>query len=150
MSDDGDSNGSSYGSTIIGGIHKAGGIILVDGRYLAMIRGRWSGKWGVPKGTLDSLDQSVLLGALREIQEETGIRLEVKKDKSVDYWMVYKCRLYLFHLDSMVPIKPEDTVEIMDSLWLDLQDKEMVNCIYEESTKMTKNVLRRLRRLLSK
>lgn len=146
-SSQGSSHGSSQGNTIIERnerhLHKAGGIILSNNK-LVIIKGRQSGKWGVPKGSLDDLDESVLLGALREIYEETGLKLKIENDTSIEYWMVYKCRLYLFNLDQEVALNPQDTNEIIEARWLDLTDTESINAILNDSTKMLKNVLRKL------
>lgn len=144
--DDVSSHGSSSSE---GGVRKAGGIILATESQLAIIRGRVSGKWGVPKGSLDDSDNSVLDGAIREIYEETGLKLRVENGKPLDYWMVYKCRLYLFNLNRVPRLKPQDTNEIIESMWLDLSDIEKVDEIYQQSTKMLKYVLRRLRRELN-
>lgn len=67
----------------------AGGVVLREGAAGAevVICGRDSdGVWGLPKGTPDE-GESLEAAAVREVNEETGLKVEiVKKIGVVDYW----------------------------------------------------------------
>lgn len=54
-------------------IKAAGGVVFKDDRLLLMFR---RGVWDLPKGKLDA-GESSRKGAAREVQEETGVRVEV-------------------------------------------------------------------------
>jgi 8-oxo-dGTP pyrophosphatase MutT (NUDIX family) len=53
----------------------AGGVIVRDGRVLLVHRPRY-GDWSLPKGKL-KLGESWEQAALREVEEETGVRCEL-------------------------------------------------------------------------
>jgi 8-oxo-dGTP pyrophosphatase MutT (NUDIX family) len=56
-------------------IRAAGGILVRDGRVLLVHRPRYD-DWSLPKGKLDE-DETWEQGALREVEEETGLDCEV-------------------------------------------------------------------------
>ena len=51
----------------------AGGLVVKDGQVLMIYR---LGKWDLPKGKLKN-DEDTVLGALREVEEETNIKLAI-------------------------------------------------------------------------
>lgn len=67
----------------------AGGVVLREGATgpEIVICGRQSdGVWGLPKGTLDE-GESLEEAAVREVSEETGLKVEiVKKIGVIEYW----------------------------------------------------------------
>ena len=71
----------------------AGGVVVMDGAFgpEVMICGRDSdGVWGLPKGTPDE-GESLEEAALREVSEETGLKVEiVKKVGVVEYWFAHE------------------------------------------------------------
>ncbi|OGX82062.1 NUDIX hydrolase [Hymenobacter coccineus] len=54
----------------------AGGLVVKDGQVLMIYR---LGKWDLPKGKLKS-DEDTVLGALREVEEETNIKLAIGEE----------------------------------------------------------------------
>ncbi len=71
----------------------AGGVVLMDGAIgpEVVICGRDSdGVWGLPKGTPDE-GESLEEAALREVNEETGLKVEiVRKVGVVQYWFAHE------------------------------------------------------------
>jgi len=123
---------------------KVGGIILDANNHLLIVCGRYSGKWSVPKGSLEE-GEGYLEGALREIREETGLKLQPCSTTQLEYWAVNRARLYLLQVDQEEPkLKPRDHGEIMDSMWLDMTDLEELERIKDVSNKMLLAVLRKL------
>src|SRR5256885_9885669 len=84
-------------------VRAAGGVLLregSDGRGVAVIHRPKYEDWSLPKGTLDG-EESFEQAALREVQEETGIRAELGPElgsvsyrdrkgrtKLVRYWLM--------------------------------------------------------------
>ena len=123
---------------------KVGGIVLDAEDNLLIVQGRYSGKWSVPKGTHED-DETYLEGALREIKEETGLKLLPCNTSRLEYWAVNRARLYLLQVDKRKPkIKPNDNGEIVRALWLNMRDLRMLEKIKDDSNKMLLAVLRKL------
>lgn len=123
---------------------KVGGIILDANNHLLIVCGRYSQKWSVPKGSLEE-DESYLEGALREIREETGLKLQPCSTSQLEFWAVNRARLYLLQVDNERPkLKPIDKGEIIDAIWLDLNNLEQLERIKDVSNKMLLAVLRKL------
>jgi 8-oxo-dGTP diphosphatase len=59
-------------------IRSAGGIVVRDGRVLLVHRPRYD-DWTLPKGKLEE-DESWEEGALREVEEETGLACELGQE----------------------------------------------------------------------
>ena len=52
---------------------KAGMILWdIQKRRILLIQNRWTGKWGFPKGHMETFDIDHLENAMREVKEETG------------------------------------------------------------------------------
>jgi 8-oxo-dGTP pyrophosphatase MutT (NUDIX family) len=85
-------------SGVTGGIHAAGGVVVRDGRVLLVHRPRYD-DWTLPKGKLDA-GESFEDAAVREVQEETGVRCTLVRElpgtaypvggrlKVVRYWLM--------------------------------------------------------------
>jgi 8-oxo-dGTP pyrophosphatase MutT (NUDIX family) len=123
---------------------KVGGIVLDADDNLLIVQGRYSGKWSVPKGTLEE-DETYLEGALREIREETGLKLQPCNTSRLEYWGVNRARLYLLQVDKRRPkLKPQDSGEIVRAFWLNMNDLRAVEKIKDDANKMLLAVLRKL------
>jgi 8-oxo-dGTP diphosphatase len=80
------------------GIHAAGGAVVRDGKVLLVHRPRYD-DWTLPKGKLDP-GESFEDAALREVEEETGVRCALGRElpgtrymvggrpKLVRYWLM--------------------------------------------------------------
>jgi 8-oxo-dGTP diphosphatase len=65
-------------------VHAAGGVVLRDGRVAVVHRPRYD-DWSLPKGKLDP-DESFEDAALREVEEETGLRCRLVRElPAVEY-----------------------------------------------------------------
>jgi 8-oxo-dGTP diphosphatase len=79
-------------------IRSAGGVVVRDGRVLLVHRDRYD-DWSLPKGKLES-GESWEEAALREVEEETGLRCELGEplgasrydvrgeEKEVRWWLM--------------------------------------------------------------
>lgn len=83
-----------------------------------MVQGRYTGKWSFPKGHLNKYELPYNC-ALRELEEETGIRIRREPVKSgrVGYGMYY-----LFEVSEELPLHPRDSNEIMNTRWVTLEE----------------------------
>lgn len=80
--------------------------------------------WSFPKGHRERSDRSTLDCALRELNEETGIRLEqdyisTKKYKAAEY--------YIYSVPFEYRLFPRDTFEIEDAQWFDIDEIKELN-----------------------
>ena len=104
----------------------AGGLVVKNGQVLMIYR---LGKWDLPKGKLKS-DEDTVLGALREVEEETNIKLAIGEElpstwHSYAYkgnkmlkktsWFVMQC------LDDSV-MKPQAEEYIEEVRWMTPQE----------------------------
>lgn len=127
---------------------KVGGIILDRSQNLLIVFGRYSQKWGVPKGSLES-GETNLQGALREIREETGLKLNPILARNLEHWTVNRCRLYLLQIDERKPVlMPNDFGEIETAIWLNLNNPYQLKQIKDKSNKMLLSVLRKIEQCL--
>jgi 8-oxo-dGTP diphosphatase len=70
--------------TLMKAVHAAGGVVLRDGRVAVVHRPRYD-DWSLPKGKLDP-DESFEDAALREVEEETGLRCRLVRElPAVEY-----------------------------------------------------------------
>ena len=117
---------------------RVGGIVLDSNNNLLIVYGRESQKWSLPKGALDNGDETYFEGALREIYEESGLKLRPPSNiKSPQRWSINKALIYLLKVPGHCPkTKPKDTNEVLKTNWLDLNNRHRVEEIKRESNKM--------------
>ena len=94
------------------------GVILLNYyNEVVVVRGRKSGKWSFPKGHGRSRE-SPLDASVRELKEETGINLKgVKPDDEIRF---NSGTYFVFIVQDRLELAPEDTHEILDSMWVSL------------------------------
>ena len=99
------------------GSHVYGAVLITPMRETVVIRGRQSGKWSFPKGHGTS-NELPLEACLRELKEETGIDL---KGITPNDELRFKAGTYfVFYIQERLELNPEDTKEVMDSMWISL------------------------------
>lgn len=82
-------------------------------------------KFGMPKGHREGME-SVVLCAVRELQEETGLMVRVSKsDKRI---VVAETTYFLVKAHSCLDPKPQDNTEIGDSRWVTWNDIMTTDC----------------------
>jgi len=100
-----------------------GGIIKVSHddpcqEQYAIVQGRYSGKWSFPKGHSNE-GELPLECTIREIEEETGIKQLPDPTETVRFGYGF---YYIFSLPVPVPLVPQDTYEIMDTMWATIDE----------------------------
>ena len=110
----------------------AGGLVRhSDGRYLVIKR---HGKWDLPKGKLEA-GESESEGALREVEEETGVENLSLGDKIEvtyhawprgDQWILKHTHWYHMSTDSSKVLTPQAIEDITEAVWLPAEELEQV------------------------
>lgn len=99
------------------------GCILIyngkDGLEVALIRNKWSKKWGFPKGGVEK-NESLKLAAERETMEETGLIINLNKNDNS--YRINKTTYFVKILDNPLKMNPRDKNEIMDTRWFNIKD----------------------------
>jgi 8-oxo-dGTP diphosphatase len=100
-------------------VHAAGGVVLRDGRVAIVHRPRYD-DWSLPKGKLDP-DESFEEAALREVEEETGLRCRLVRElPTVRYDVrgrLKEVRYWAMEVEDETPFVPNDEVD--DVRWVE-------------------------------
>ena len=97
--------------------HVYGAILINQFNETVVIRGRQSGKWSFPKGHGEYRELPID-ACIRELKEETGINMEgIIPDDEIRF---RSGTYFVFFVKDRHEIKPEDTNEVMDSMWISL------------------------------
>jgi 8-oxo-dGTP pyrophosphatase MutT (NUDIX family) len=95
------------------GIHAAGGVVVRDGKVLLVHRPRYD-DWTLPKGKLDK-GESFEDAALREVEEETGVRCTLGRELPGTMYMVggrpKVVRYWLMEPEFETPFVPNDETD---------------------------------------
>ena len=107
---------------LVNRVHAAGGVVLRDGLVAVVHRPRYD-DWSLPKGKLDP-DESSEQAALREVEEETGLRCRLVRElptvaydvrgrlKVVRYWAM--------EVEDETPFVPNEEVD--EVRWVEPQE----------------------------
>lgn len=94
-------------------VQAAGGVVLRDGLVALVHRPRYD-DWSLPKGKLDP-GESFEEAALREVEEETGLRCRLVRElPTVRYDVrgrLKEVRYWAMEVDDEIPFVPNDEVD---------------------------------------
>jgi len=130
----------------------AGGVVEKDGEYLLIYRKK---RWDLPKGKLDK-GESVETCAMREVEEETGVKVALGKEIT-GVWHTYisnkkyvlkKTYWYAMECLDDSKIGPQEDEGIKKAEWMDLEDVRKslhdsyrsIRYVMQEYIKMVKKV----------
>jgi 8-oxo-dGTP pyrophosphatase MutT (NUDIX family) len=98
----------------------AGGIVVRDGRVLVVHRRRYD-DWSLPKGKL-KLGESWQAAALREVEEETGLRCELGELVGATTYGLKEVRYFRMTCDG----EPQVSDEVDEVRWVPLGEVDSV------------------------
>jgi 8-oxo-dGTP diphosphatase len=103
-------------------VHAAGGVVLRDGRVAVVHRPRYD-DWSLPKGKLDP-GESYEEAALREVEEETGLRCTLVRElPAVSYDVRGRLKVVRYWAMEVVDETPFVPNEEVDEVrWVEPQD----------------------------
>jgi 8-oxo-dGTP diphosphatase len=94
-------------------IRAAGGVVVSDGQVLLVHRPRYD-DWTLPKGKLDA-DETWEAAALREVEEETGVRAALARElPAVEYEVrgrPKQVRYWAMEVEEDLGFEPNDEVD---------------------------------------
>jgi 8-oxo-dGTP diphosphatase len=103
-------------------VEAAGGVVLRDGRVAVVHRPRYD-DWSLPKGKLDP-GESFEDAALREVEEETGLRCRLLRElPAVEYQVRGRPKLvryWAMEVEDETPFVPNHEVD--EVRWLEPQE----------------------------
>ncbi len=109
-------------------VEASGGVVFnKEGKVLFIKR---NNKWDLPKGKLET-GELAREGAIREVQEETGISNLNITSKLIDTYHIYfdnkipvlkKTQWFKMETDSMEEPRPQTEEDITEAIWFDQQD----------------------------
>lgn len=101
-------------------------IIIYKGEVLLVKSWLGPGQWKLPGGGLH-LGEDTIMGALREVEEETGIQLDPKEIKFLEKRRISesglssKLIIYTIELLKRPTLRPQK-LELVDAKWLQIKD----------------------------
>ncbi len=116
----------------------AGGVILRDGCVLLVHRPRYD-DWSLPKGKL-RLGESWEEAALREVEEETGLRCELGEPAGATRYGLKEVRYFRMRCEG----EPVARNEVDEVRWVPLEEVADI-LTYERDVELLARVRRRLR-----
>jgi 8-oxo-dGTP diphosphatase len=100
-------------------VQAAGGVLVRDGRVAVVHRPKYD-DWSLPKGKLDP-GEDFEQAALREVEEETGLRAELGRELPSTHYEDSKGRSKVVRYWQMTPVEGEfePTHEVDELRWLE-------------------------------
>ncbi|MCS7212733.1 MAG: NUDIX domain-containing protein [Candidatus Calescibacterium sp.] len=112
----------------------AGGIVYKDGKVLMIKVKTLSGKyvWTFPKGHIEKGEKKEE-AAIREVEEETGVRSEIKKDLgSFTYYfkdkdgVLVKKTVFWYLMEPLFQAELKTPGEVLEVKWIDIKEAEKI------------------------
>tara|TARA_A100000164_G_C21856199_1_gene747657 strand:- start:469 stop:927 length:459 start_codon:yes stop_codon:yes gene_type:complete len=143
----------SWGKFVNEGKDKAAGIVVClndEQQFLVIKRSKAdhrAGQWTIPGGHIDDDDNSIEDGALRELEEETGLKcsktdlIYLGEPKNKKYYFL--TRKWTGEVDVLIPNPESGIIEHDDFKWLtinevkDLENSEIPIYLLEKALKFT-------------
>jgi len=118
----------------------AGGIILND-NYILLIKMHGTKIYSLPKGKAEE-GELPFQTAIREIQEETGLKLEGVLTPETDHITVYKTKLYIIECDSRIrSFSGYNSNEIAEIRWFNMNTVVKRSNLFSKQTRAVVNKL---------
>lgn len=112
----------------------AGGIVYKDGKVLMIKVKTLSGKyvWTFPKGHIEKGEKKEE-AAIREVEEETGVRSEIKKDLgSFTYYfkdkdgVLVKKTVFWYLMEPLFQAELKTPGKVLEVKWIDIKEAEKI------------------------
>jgi len=114
----------------------AGGFVLNNNNELLLIYRR--GKWDLPKGKIEE-GESIEIAAVREVEEETGVNVSLRKEQLNSLETAQSCTYHIFMskkgnyilkptywfvmtVNDNKPLSPQFEEDIVEAKWVDLNN----------------------------
>jgi 8-oxo-dGTP pyrophosphatase MutT (NUDIX family) len=114
-------------------IQAAGGVVDKSGKILLIYR---KGRWDIPKGKLDK-GESIKECAIREVEEETGVKVEIEKKINATWhtyvtnrkYILKKTHWYVMTCVDDSNLAPQEEEGIKEAKWMNLT--ELRSALYD-------------------
>ena len=123
-----------------------GACIIAEGHVL-LVKQKEVQKWGFPKGSRE-WHETKLSCMNRELEEETGIKLDEHKHVFLGYRMFFESTIYFYELSGdwkEIVLNPKDTNEIEEAKWIpfvsNLHEVSLKNIVLNRVTNHVKRAI---------
>lgn len=112
---------------------KRAGIILIHNNKYLLVQGIHSKKWSFPKGCIET-GETAFDCAIRELEEETGVKLNNSTDKLINTYLYNNTQLYSYSSNrDSIDVCINDNKEISKIRWF--TDYELKKLQFNERNK---------------
>jgi 8-oxo-dGTP pyrophosphatase MutT (NUDIX family) len=95
-----------------------GAICISPNNRILLVQGRMTGLWSFPKGHLEARE-TALQCALRELHEETGLRI---KAQPIAYKKYGTGGYFIFSVSEEYRLFPQDSKEVLQARWFSVEE----------------------------